>query len=63
MAVRLIILILIVLTFSWCYQNIDINDFTKENITTQIQKEKTINAVQQGRQKRYQEAERAMQGF
>ena len=63
MAVRLIILILIILTFSWGYQNINIKDLTKENITEQIKKEKTINAVQQGREKRYQETERAMQAF
>lgn len=63
MAVRLVLLILIILTGAWCYENINIEDFTKENITEQIKKEKTINAVQQGRERRYQEAERAMQGW
>lgn len=61
MAFKLIILILLILTFSWCYQNLSPEDFTKENITQQIMKEKTINSVQSARQKRYQEAERAMQ--
>lgn len=61
MAFKLIVLILLILTFSWCYHNISIEDFTKENITQQIMKEKTINSVQSARQKRYQEAERAMQ--
>lgn len=61
MAVRLIFLILIVMLFSWGYQNLKPDDFTKENITEQIKKEKTINAVQTAREKRYQEAERAMQ--
>lgn len=63
MAVRLIFLIIIVLTCSWCYENLSIEDFTQENITEQIKKEKTINAVQRGREKRYEEAERAMQGW
>lgn len=63
MAVRLVFLIILVLTFSWCYQNINIEDFTKENITEQIQKEKTINTVQKTREKRYHEVEKVMQGF
>ena len=61
MAVRLIFLILIVMLFSWGYQNLKPDDFTNENSTEQIKKEKTINAVQTAREKRYQEAERAMQ--
>ncbi len=63
MIVKLIFLIVFILSFSWCYQNINIEDFTKENITEQIKKEKTINTVQQTREKRYQEAERAMNAF
>ena len=63
MMVKLIFLIIFILTFSWGYQNINIEDFTKENITEQIKKEKTINTVQKTREKRYQEAERAMNAF
>lgn len=63
MIVKLIFLIVFILSFSWCYQNINIEDFTKENITEQIKKEKTINTVQKTREKRYQEAERAMNAF
>lgn len=63
MIVKLIFLIVFILSFSWCYQNINIEDFTKENITEQIKKEKTINTVHQTREKRYQEAERAMNAF
>ena len=61
MAVRLIFLILIVMLFSWGYQNLKSDNVTKKTITEQINKEKTINAVQTAREKRYQEAERAMQ--
>ncbi len=57
MAFKLIFLVILIATFSWCYNNINIEDFTKENITEQIKKEKTINAVQAGRAKRYQEAQ------
>lgn len=60
MAVKLIFLIILVLVGCWCYQNFSPEDFTKDNITQQIKKEKTINAVQSARQKRYEEAERAM---
>lgn len=61
MAFKLVFLVLLIAGFSWCYNNLSIEDFTKENITEQIKKEKTINAVQKAREKRYQEAERAMQ--
>ncbi len=63
MAFKIVFLIILIFTFSWCYNNINIEDFTKENITEQIKKEKTINTVQKAREKRYQEAERAMQNY
>lgn len=63
MAFKIVFLVILIFTFSWCYNNIDIKDFTKENITEQIKKEKTINTVQNAREKRYQEAERAMQNY
>lgn len=63
MAFKIVFLIILIFTFSWCYNNINIEDFTKENITEQIKKEKTINTVQKSREKRYQEAERAMQNY
>lgn len=60
MAVKLVLLLVIVFTFSWCYENVNIEDFTKENITEQIKKEKTINTVQRTREKRYEEAQRVL---
>lgn len=63
MAFKIVFLIILIFTFSWCYNNINIEDFTKENITEQIKKEKTINTVQKARENRYQEAERAMQNY
>ena len=63
MAFKIVTLIILIFTFSWCYNNINIEDFTKENITEQIKKEKTINTVQKAREKHYQEAERAMQNY
>lgn len=61
--VRLIFLVIIVFIYSLSYQFVNEHTITKENITQEIQKEKTINAVQQVRQKRYEAAERAMQGY
>ncbi|MBS5803210.1 MAG: hypothetical protein KIC80_09395 [Brachyspira sp.] len=61
--VRLIFLVIIVFIYSLSYQFVNEHTITKENITQEIQKEKTINAVQQARQKRYEAAERAMQGY
>lgn len=61
--VRLIFLVIIVFIYSLSYQFVNEHTITKENITQEIQKEKTINAVQQASQKRYEAAERAMQGY
>ena len=61
--VRLIFLVIIVFIYSLSYQFVNEHTITKESITQEIQKEKTINDVQQARQKRYEAAERAMQGY
>ena len=61
--VRLIFLVIIVFIYSLSYLFVNEHTITKESITQEIQKEKTINAVQQARQKRYEAAERAMQGY
>ena len=61
--VRLIFLVIIVFIYSLSYQFVNEHTITKESITQEIQKEKTITAVQQARQKRYEAAERAMQGY
>ncbi len=61
--VRLIFLVIFVFIFSLTYQFFSEHTITKESVTQEIQKEKTINAVQQARKKRYDAAERAMQGF
>ncbi len=60
MAFKIVFLIILIFTYSWCYNNINIEDFTKENITEQIKKEKTINTVQKTREKRNQEVQRVM---
>ncbi len=60
MAFKIIFLVVLIFSFSWCYNNINIEDFTKENITEQIKKEKTINTVQKTREKRYQEAQKVL---
>ena len=61
--VRLIFLVIIVFIYSLSYQFVNEHTITKESITQERQKEKSINAVQQARQKRYEAAERAMQGY
>lgn len=61
--VRLILLILIVALGCWGWQNFNPEDFTKENIEAKMKEEKTINAVQQGREKRRLEAEKIMDQF
>ena len=45
--VRLIFLVIIVFIYSLSYQFVNEHTITKENITQEIQKEKTINAVQE----------------
>lgn len=60
MAFKIVFLIILIFTYSWCYTNINIEDFTKENITEQIKKEKTINTVQKTREKRNQEVQKIM---
>lgn len=61
--VRLIFLVIFVFLYSLSYQFFTEHTINKETITEEIKKEKTINAVQQARQRRYEEAERAMQGY
>lgn len=58
--VRLVFLVILVFLFSLTYQSVSEKTISKESITQEIQKEKTINAVQQARKKRYEDAERAM---
>ncbi|HIS37088.1 TPA: hypothetical protein IAC10_10750 [Candidatus Scatousia excrementigallinarum] len=60
MAFKIVFLVILIFSYSWCYNNLSIEDFTKENITEQIKKEKTINTVQKTRQKRNQEVQRIM---
>ena len=60
MAFKIVFLLILILSYSWCYNNINIEDFTKENITEQIKKEKTINTVQKTREKRYNEVQKIM---
>lgn len=60
MTFKIVFLVIIIFAYSWCYNNINIEDFTKENITEQIKKEKTINTVQKAREKRNQNVQRIM---
>uniref|UniRef100_UPI00402A49B6 hypothetical protein n=1 Tax=Candidatus Scatousia sp. TaxID=3085663 RepID=UPI00402A49B6 len=60
MAFKIVFLVIIIFAYSWCYNNINIADFTKENITEQIKKEKTINTVQKAREKRNENVQRIM---
>lgn len=60
---RLIFLILIVAGGCWCWQNINPEDFTRENIEAKLKQEKTINSVQQTREKHRLEAEKIMDQF
>lgn len=61
--VRLILLILIVALGCWGWKNFKPEDFSKENIEAKVKQEKTINAVQQGRENRRLEAEKVMDQF
>ena len=61
--VRFIFLILIVAAGCWGWQNFSPEAFNKDNIEATMQKEKTINAVQQGREHRRLEAEKVMEQF
>lgn len=63
MAFKIIFLVLLIAGFSWCYNNINIADFTKENITEQIKKEQTINTVQKARDKRNKEVQQIMDKY
>ena len=60
---RMLFLILIIASIVGLYQTFNLDDFTKENMEATIKKEKTINAVQQGREKRRLEAEKVMDQF
>ncbi len=61
--VRFIILVLLIAIGVWGWQNFNPEQFTKENIEAKMKKEKTINAVQQGREQRRLEAEKVMDQF
>ena len=61
--IRLVILILFVALGVWCFQSFAPETFTKENMENTIKKEKTINAVQTQRAKRFQEAEDVMNKY
>jgi len=61
--IRLVLLILIVALGCWGWQNFKPEDFTKESMEAKIKQEKTINAVQQGRENRRLEAEKVMDQF
>lgn len=63
MLVRFIILVFTVFIGVWTYNVFNPKAFTKENMTEQIKKEKTINVVQQGREQRRLEAEKVMDQF
>lgn len=63
MLVRFVILVVLIVLGVYVWQNFNPADFSKENIETQIKKEKTINAVQQGREKQRQEAQDAINKF
>ena len=60
MAFKIVFLVILIFSFSWCYNNLSIEDFTKENITEQIKKEKTINTVQTAREKSNHEVQRVI---
>ncbi len=61
--IRLILLILIVALGCWGWQNFKPEAFTKENIEAKVKQEKTINAVQKGREFHRLEAEKVMDQF
>jgi len=60
---RFIGLILLVFVGVWIFHTISPESFTKENMEATIKKEKTINAVQQGRERRREEAQRIMEQY
>ncbi len=61
--IRFLGLILIVFVAVSCWHNFKPESFTKENIEATIKKEKTVNAVQKGREQRRLEAEKVMEQF
>ena len=63
MLVRFAILVLVVAIWAWGYNTFNPQDFTKENMEAKIKQEKTINAVQRGREHRRLEAEKVMDQF
>lgn len=60
---KFVLLVLVIALGVWGYQNFNPQDFTKENVEAKIKQEKTINAVQQGRENRRLEAEKVMDQF
>ena len=60
---RFIGLILVVFIGVWAVHTIKPDAFTKENMEETIKKEKTINAVQAGREKRREEAQKIMDQY
>ncbi|MBR6099117.1 hypothetical protein IKP85_05155 [bacterium] len=61
--VRFLILILVVFIGVWLTNTFNPALFTKENMEETFKKEKTINAVQKGREQRRLEAEKVMDQF
>jgi Tfp pilus assembly protein PilO len=60
---RMLFLILIIASIVGLYHTFNLDDFTKENMEATIKKEKTIQAVQQGRERRRYEEQRVMDQF
>ena len=61
--IRFVILVLCVAIGVWTYQYFSPESLTKESLEERIKQEKTINTVQQAREKRYKEAEDAMNKY
>lgn len=59
---KLIAFLLIVAACVYCYYNVDFSNFT-QNATQTFQKEKTINAVQQGRQQQHDAVQNALENY
>lgn len=61
--IRFVLLVLVIGFGVWCFNTFAPEDFTKENMEATIKKEKTIQAVQQGRERRRYEEQRVMDQF
>lgn len=60
---RFLGLIIVIFIGVWIVSSVKPEAFTKENMEAQIKKEKTINAVQAGREKRREEARKIMEQY